>query len=242
MALDGATVMGDIFAFTTPTTEVARVMFWVDNTAMTGTPTRNEGYGPFDLGGGAWNAADPYNVDALGLGEHTVTARIIGVDGDEVVVTSTFTVGDAATPNLNATPSAMSFTLAASADPASQIATVTTSDASTASATATSTAAWLTATEPRRRRRHPVHGHGRSFRACLGRLPGHGPVRAGWLQRHRHAGHPRRDARGLVHLLHQRLEPAEPRGRRAARWRERRGRHLRFHDTRGGRLAGVVLP
>ncbi len=49
IALEGATVSGDMFVFTGPDDDVDVVRFWIDD--PTGTPFRTESIAPFDLAG-----------------------------------------------------------------------------------------------------------------------------------------------------------------------------------------------
>ena len=104
--LQGATVTGDIYVFTSPDTGVNatssnRVEFFIDDPQMLGAPFREERLAPFDLGGGTVDLADPVNASTFGNGSHTITARLPLGGGTEEVIHATFTVGE---PTTNQAP------------------------------------------------------------------------------------------------------------------------------------------
>lgn len=84
--LDGATVNGNIYAFTTPATGVTRVRYFIDNPSATGTPYRTENSAPHDLGGGSATVADPFNTGSLTNGSHTITAAVDRTSGTTQLV------------------------------------------------------------------------------------------------------------------------------------------------------------
>jgi glucose/arabinose dehydrogenase/N-acetylneuraminic acid mutarotase len=91
--LDGATVDGNIYVFTLPETGVTSVKFWLDNTAMTGTPTKIEGAAPYDFVGTAKNGtALPFGTKTLANGQHTISVQVAFSDGTTQSITGTFTV------------------------------------------------------------------------------------------------------------------------------------------------------
>src|SRR5687767_7299223 len=49
LSLQGQTVSGNIYVFTSPGTGVSRVRFWIDKPSMTGTPYKTEANAPHDL-------------------------------------------------------------------------------------------------------------------------------------------------------------------------------------------------
>ena len=95
--LNGATVSGNIYPFSTPDTAgIARVKFWLDNTAMTGTPYRSEPGKPYDFAGGSAAMANAWNTTTVANGSHTITARVEFTAGGFTAVTATFTVQNGA--------------------------------------------------------------------------------------------------------------------------------------------------
>jgi PKD repeat protein len=96
-ALQGASIKGSVYIFTTPDTNVSKVDFWLDNAAPnnpTGMPLKTELLGPFDLAGTTGvGTANPYNTVSLTTGSHTFTARATMADGTvKAAVSSSFTV------------------------------------------------------------------------------------------------------------------------------------------------------
>jgi len=93
--LDGQTVSGKIYVFTSPDIDVDRVRFWVDNPTMSGTPFRTENSAPFDLTGGASSTlANPFDTTTRSNGQHTVTAAFDLFSGETKVVTATFAIAN----------------------------------------------------------------------------------------------------------------------------------------------------
>lgn len=96
--LAGDEVQGDLFAFLTPTypaAPVAVVRFYVDGVLV--QVERQAGY---DLGGGRWDRAYPFDTFRLVDGRHRLDAVVTLVDGRDVAVGTTFVVtnGDAPRP------------------------------------------------------------------------------------------------------------------------------------------------
>jgi hypothetical protein len=95
ISLGGATVAGNVYAFTTPDTGVDRVRFWLDNPTMSGTPRKTESNGPFDFAGTATNgSANPFNTKTVSNGTHSITAAIDLLDGTTQVVRRSFVVSN----------------------------------------------------------------------------------------------------------------------------------------------------
>jgi hypothetical protein len=92
--LEGATVSGNVYVFTSPETGVSRVRFFIDDPARNGSPYRTEKTAPHDLAGGSVTVADPFNTNALSNGVHGVTAEIQLSGGGTEVVTALFTVAN----------------------------------------------------------------------------------------------------------------------------------------------------
>src|SRR5438552_2215922 len=94
-ALQGQTVAGTIYVFTSPASGVTRVRFWLDNPQMSGTPRQTEGAAPWDFAGTAANGtANPTNTTTIPNGSHTITAAVDKSAGGTDVLSSTFTVGN----------------------------------------------------------------------------------------------------------------------------------------------------
>lgn len=98
--LQGATLHGDAYIFTTPDSGIEQVSFWIDDPTPadpTGAPARIEGAAPFDLAGTAANGlANPLKWSNLAAGTHRVTARVRIGGVTRAPVTASFDVG---TPN-----------------------------------------------------------------------------------------------------------------------------------------------
>ena len=94
-ALQGQTVAGTIYVFTSPASGVTRVRFWLDNPQMSGTPRQTEGAAPWDFAGTAANGtANPTNTTTIPNGSHTITAAVDKSAGGTDMLSSTFTVGN----------------------------------------------------------------------------------------------------------------------------------------------------
>lgn len=88
VALDGATVAGDIYAFVSPDDGISSVTFTVD-----GVRPRTDDAAPFDLAGTSGRGdARPYRTGRLGAGDHVAEAVITFADGSTETITATFTV------------------------------------------------------------------------------------------------------------------------------------------------------
>jgi glucose/arabinose dehydrogenase/N-acetylneuraminic acid mutarotase len=91
--LDGATVSRNMYAYSTPSTGVSRVDFFMDDPNMTGQPLFVETKAPFDLlGTNSDGTAKALNTKTLANGNHTVTARMTRTNGGTEVVSAAFTV------------------------------------------------------------------------------------------------------------------------------------------------------
>src|SRR5688500_5035611 len=75
-----------IYVFTTPTTNVRRVRFYVDDPSMSRTPRTIDSSAPFDLAGTASDGrAIALNLGTLSAATHTVTAAIETTKGKGAV-------------------------------------------------------------------------------------------------------------------------------------------------------------
>jgi N-acetylneuraminic acid mutarotase/glucose/arabinose dehydrogenase len=87
----------DIFVFTMPESGVARVRYYLDDPAMSGSPRKIESAAPYDFNGTASDgSAVPFDTATVAAGSHTVTAAIEKSAGGTDVLQAQFTVsGDA---------------------------------------------------------------------------------------------------------------------------------------------------
>ncbi len=145
MPLDGSTVAGDVAVFISPESDVLRVNFYIDNTALIGSPDKIENLAPFDLGGtNSDDTALLWDSARLSDGRHTITARIELHSGAEQIRTATFTI-DNEIPSLGFAPPSASFSLD-SGESASTTIALSTSNAGVANYSLAEDAPWLTVT------------------------------------------------------------------------------------------------
>ncbi|HEX6206906.1 MAG TPA: kelch repeat-containing protein, partial [Actinomycetota bacterium] len=106
--LEGQTLQGNAYVFTGPDDGVKKVSFWLDNTAMTGTPTKVENGAPYDFAGTAKNGtALPWDTTAVNDGSHTISALIELSAGGSDTVHASFAVANDA-PQLRFEPTSLS--------------------------------------------------------------------------------------------------------------------------------------
>jgi hypothetical protein len=74
--LSGIALSGGIYVFVDPVADIQRVEFYID-----GDLHQTENYAPFDLAGGSIKYANPFETGLLSDGSHTISARIIKIDG-----------------------------------------------------------------------------------------------------------------------------------------------------------------
>ena len=100
--LNGRTLIGPAYIFTSPETGVLKVEYWLDNPAHTGTPTRTETTAPYDFVGGTAAGATAFDTTTLSDGTHTITQVVTRLAGGGTEVdTATFTVANTPpAPNL----------------------------------------------------------------------------------------------------------------------------------------------
>ncbi len=93
VALDGASVTGNVYVFVAPATGITRVRFFLDNPTATGTPTKTEAKAAYDLAGTATTGnALPFNTASLTVGAHSLTILVDLPGGVVDTVTASFTV------------------------------------------------------------------------------------------------------------------------------------------------------
>ncbi|NRB42193.1 MAG: PQQ-dependent sugar dehydrogenase [Pseudomonadales bacterium] len=90
--LEGQTLSGNTYIFTTPDMDVQQVRFYLDDPSLAGSPIQIENNAPYDFAGTSGSNGKPFDVDDLIQGLHTVTAEIIKVDGATTYVSGTFMV------------------------------------------------------------------------------------------------------------------------------------------------------
>jgi hypothetical protein len=136
--LDGAELVGPVYAFLDIEGAVAEVRFWIDDPSRTGGPSQVERNAPFDVAGGSLSDSKPLR---LSDGDHSVTAEVRFDDGSTVVTTASFTVSSGGS---STTTIAEGEALAGSSTATTTHATTTTTKATTTTttkATTTTTAA-----------------------------------------------------------------------------------------------------
>jgi hypothetical protein len=99
VSLDGRTLSGDAYVFTSDAsgtaslTGINQVAYWLDNTAMTGTPTHVEHWVPYDFAGTAGDGtAFPWDTSTVAAGSHTITQAVTDTSGGVTTFTATFSV------------------------------------------------------------------------------------------------------------------------------------------------------
>lgn len=101
-SLNGATVSGNIYPFTSPDAGVKQVAFYLDNQNMRGSPNQVENFAPYDFAGGSVSAANPFKTTNVANGPHTITAKMVLSDNTTTVVNAAFTVDNVAAQSVNA--------------------------------------------------------------------------------------------------------------------------------------------
>jgi hypothetical protein len=142
VALTGYSASGNIYVFTSPTTGVSRVRFFLDDPQMTGAPRQTENNPPHDFSGTASSGlANPFNTAGIADGSHVITAAFELVNGGTEVVSATFTVANTA-PALVWSPDPVRISVAPGGSTTTQVNLNSTSG--TAAFTLTESAPWLT--------------------------------------------------------------------------------------------------
>jgi glucose/arabinose dehydrogenase/N-acetylneuraminic acid mutarotase len=145
VALEGETVTGDIYVFTSPDTGVSQVRFYLDDPTMAGTPILTESVAPYDFAGTASGGdAKPFDSGGIAAGPHTITAAVVLSGGGEQVVEGTFTVEHS--PELEFSAGSLSFSSVEGGAPVSDTVELSANDTSAADVGLSSDAAWLSAT------------------------------------------------------------------------------------------------
>ncbi len=109
--LNGATLSGDEYIFTSDATKSAnpagiqQVRYWLDNTAMSGTPTHVENVTPYDFVGTDGDVAEPWLASSVAAGTHTITQSVTSASGAIQNLTVTFKVNGSSTGGGGTSPS-----------------------------------------------------------------------------------------------------------------------------------------
>jgi hypothetical protein len=98
VVLQGQTLSGNVYVFTSPTSGVTRVRFYLDDPSRSAAPVKSEFGAPFDYAGTAGNGtANPFDTSSLSAGLHTITAVVDTATATEVI-NSTFSIPGGAGP------------------------------------------------------------------------------------------------------------------------------------------------
>ena len=106
--LNGATVSGNIYTEVNPASQIDQVLFYIDNTNLSGTPTQTENFAPYDLQGTTSNGGRPFNTNNLSNGSHTLSVRVLFNDGSRQTGTVRFEVDNGANNPIPSEPPAPS--------------------------------------------------------------------------------------------------------------------------------------
>ncbi|WP_162628843.1 BACON domain-containing protein [Marinobacter bohaiensis] len=143
VSLEGAALNGWRYVFLTPPTDVRQVRFYLDNPTASGSARQTENQAPFDFAGTETNnLARPFDTATVADGAHSITAQVITQDGDSVLTSAGFSVGNFE-PQLSATPEDFALTLRSPDVTAEALVDLVMTDGSQLEYTATSNAAWL---------------------------------------------------------------------------------------------------
>ncbi|MCK4858765.1 MAG: hypothetical protein KAT58_12395, partial [candidate division Zixibacteria bacterium] len=140
VSLQGETVTGNIFVFTSPDEGVEQVSFYLDDPDMNGAPRQVEEAIHYDFAGTAGDgSANPFDTTQISNGQHEITAFIELTAGGSRTVSATFTVANGTPPTLTSLNISGSSSVNESST-SSYAATATFSDGSTQ--TVTGSADW----------------------------------------------------------------------------------------------------
>ena len=136
VSLQGETVTGNIFVFTSPDEGVEQVSFYLDDPDMNGAPRQVEEAIHYDFAGTAGDgSANPFDTTQISNGQHEITAFIELTAGGSRTVSATFTVANGTPPTLTSLNISGSSSVNESST-SSYAATATFSDGSTQTVTA----------------------------------------------------------------------------------------------------------
>jgi uncharacterized membrane protein len=133
--LHGSTLNGEVYVFASPETDIYNVTFYLDHDFQ-----RLESYAPFDFAGNS-----SYNTMQLANGEHEITALVKKLNGQNEVISSTFTVHNLIT-GLTFDRSSLDFNSIEGNLPQNHIINIGTSDLTAADYTIVTDVDWLALT------------------------------------------------------------------------------------------------
>jgi hypothetical protein len=98
--LQGSSLSGSVYIFTSDSsgtvnpTGIEQVSYWLDDTAMSGSPTHTEQLTPYDFVGTADDgSAEAWDTGSVADGTHTITEAVTATSGSVQTFTATFTLG-----------------------------------------------------------------------------------------------------------------------------------------------------
>ncbi|MDQ4054430.1 MAG: PQQ-dependent sugar dehydrogenase [Actinomycetota bacterium] len=141
--LQGAVVVGNLYAFVAPDAGLTRVVFRLDDPDLSHPPIKTESGAPFDFAGTSKTTglALPYDTTTIPDGQHTISATI--TKGDRTyTIHATFDVRNEA-PRLTLSPAATDLSMEEGDGPTVRALTVGASGGSPGPVALTSDAAWL---------------------------------------------------------------------------------------------------
>jgi hypothetical protein len=90
--LNGFSASGNMYVFTSPTTSVSQVRFFLDDASMVNAPRSIDTTAPYDFNGTAGNGtANPFDSTSIASGTHTITAALDLAGGGTTVISGSFT-------------------------------------------------------------------------------------------------------------------------------------------------------
>ncbi len=138
VALDGQSLSGEVYVFTSPSSGVRQVRFYID-----GSLAKTENIAPYDLGGtNPDDSAAPFDTTVLADGGHSLSAQIDLSGGGTETVNATVSVANQA-PALQFSTASVSLSAAQGGSPASTSVSLSASDGAGPGYSLSSSAAWL---------------------------------------------------------------------------------------------------
>ena len=94
VTLAGTTRSGNLYIFTTPTSGITKVSFWLDDPQRVGLPKQVETAAPFDFRGGNTTTANPWASTSVANGTHSITVQVVDSAKVTTTLTASFTVSN----------------------------------------------------------------------------------------------------------------------------------------------------
>ena len=92
VSVAGALLSGPVYIFTIPGAPVERVLWYLDDPALTAAPYQVEYNAPYDFAGGTVATPRAFDTSDLALGPHSISALLIWVEGEPTSITADFSV------------------------------------------------------------------------------------------------------------------------------------------------------